>query len=129
MKCLLIKVRDSRITRMNEALDFEFSFYSIYFDKILTDLIRTDEILWSDALIPDEVDLKHMDKSLEKIPEMQKSLHDENNQNTKFDIEELRTTKTVGSNEVELKTLSTVNEKENDFSSRSKRSKKYQQDI
>ena len=129
MKCLLIKVRDSRITRMNEALDFEFSFYSIYFDKILTDLIRTDEILWSDALIPDEVDLKHIDKSLEKIPEMQKSLHDENNQNTKFDIEELRTTKTVGSNEVELKTLSTVNEKENDFSSRSKRSKKYQQDI
>ena len=113
MKCLLIKVRDSRITRMNGALGFEFSFYSIYFDKILTDLIRTDEILWSDALIPDEVDLKHIDKSLEKIPEMQKSLHDENNQNTKFDIEELRTTKTVGSNEVELKTLSTV--KENDF--------------
>ena len=55
---------------------------------------------------------------------MKKSLDDENNQNTKFDVEELRRSKTVGSNEVQSKALSTVNEKEDDFSARSKRSKK-----
>ena len=54
---------------------------------------------------------------------MQKSLHDENDQNIKLD-ENLRVVKTVEPNEVKSKALSTVNEKENDFSSRSKRSKK-----
>ena len=92
------------------------------------DSIRIDKIykcnLWSDEWIPCEVDLKHIDESFEKIPEMQKSLDDEKNQNTKFDIEELRRAKTVGSNEIESKAISTVNEKENDFSSRSQRSKK-----
>ena len=82
-------------------------------------------------MIPSEVDLKHtcINESFEKSPEMKKSLDDENNQNTKFDVEELRRSKTVGSNEVQSKALSTVNEKEDDFSARSKRSKKHQQDI
>ena len=79
---------------------------------------------WSDEWIPDEVDSKRIDKSLEKIPEVQKSLHDENNQNTKFDVEELRRAETVEPNEVQSKAVSTVDEKENNFSSRSKRSKK-----
>ena len=76
----------------------------------------------SDTWIPGEGGLKNIDKSLEKLPEIQKSVNDENNQNTKFDVEKLRAHKTVGSDEVESKALSTVTENEND--SRSKRSKK-----
>ena len=44
--------------------------------------IRTDQILLSDAWIPGEGDLKDIDKSLEKLPEMKKSLDGENNQTT-----------------------------------------------
>ena len=51
---------------------------------------------------------------------MQKSLDDDNNQNTKFDVEKIRAVKTMGSNEVEAS--STVIEEEND--SRSKQSSK-----
>ena len=47
-------------------------------------MIRTQTILWSDAWIPGEVALKDIEKSLEKLPEMQKSLHDENDQNIKL---------------------------------------------
>ena len=86
------------------------------------DSIRTDQILLSDEWIPGEGDLKDIDKSLVELPEMKKSLDDENNQNTEFGIEKIVTVKTVDSNEVKSEALSTVNEEEND--SRSKRSKK-----
>ena len=66
--------------------------------------------------------LKDIDTSLVELPEMKKSLDDENNQNTEFGIEKIITVKTVDSNEVKSEALSTVNEEEND--SRSKRSKK-----
>ena len=46
------------------------------------DSIRTDQILLSDEWIPGEGDLKDIDKSLEKLPEMKKSLDGENNQTT-----------------------------------------------
>ena len=71
--------------------------------------------------IPNKVDLKHTDESFYKIPEIQKPLKDENNQNTKFDVEKIRAAKTVGSDEVQSTPLPTVNEEEND--PRSKRSK------
>ena len=45
---------------------------------------------------------------------MQKSLDDENNQNSKFDVEKIGAVKNAGSNEVESKALSAVNEDEND---------------
>ena len=106
MKCVWMKVRDSRIARIRNGFNS----------------VRTDQLLLSDAWIPGEGDLKDIDKNLEKLPEMQKSLDDENNQNTKFDVEKNRAVKTVDSNEVKSKALSTVNEEEND--SRSKRSKK-----
>jgi len=67
-------------------------------------LIWTKALLWSDAWIPGGVALKDIDKSLEKLPEMQKSLHDENDQNIKLD-ENLRVVKTVESNEVKSKAL------------------------
>ena len=53
---------------------------------------------------------------------MRKSVVDENNQNKKIDVEKVTAVKTVGSDEVEPKALSTVTENENDL--RSKRSKK-----
>ena len=59
--------------------------------------------------------LKDIDTSLVELPEMKKSLDDENNQ-------KVVTGKTIDSNEVKSEALSTVNEEEND--SRSKRSKK-----
>ena len=76
----------------------------------------------SDAWIFGEGGLKNIDKNLEKLPELQKSVNDKNTQNTKFNIEKMAAVKTVGSDEVAPKTLLTVNENEND--SRSKRSKK-----
>ena len=66
--------------------------------------------------------LKDIDKSLVELPEMKKSLDDENNRNTEFDVEKSGTVKTVDSNEVKSEALSTVNEDENN--SRSKRFKK-----
>ena len=59
--------------------------------------------------------LKDIDTSLVELPEMKKSLDDENNQ-------KVVTGKTIDSNEVKSEALSTVNEEEND--SRSNRSKK-----
>ena len=68
-------------------------------------MIRINKIFdGSDSWIPGEVDLKHTDES------------------TKFDVEKIRTVKTIGSNEVESQASLTVIEEEND--SESKRSKK-----
>ena len=105
-------------------MNFLHDIFWNHFDKILNwfDSIWINERLWSDAWIPDEVDLNHTEKSLEKLSKVQKSLNGEQNQIIKFDVEKIRAAKTVGSDEVESIPLPTVNEEEND--PRSKRSKK-----
>ena len=101
-------------------MKFLYDIFWNHFDKILNwfDSIWINERLWSDAWIPDEVDLNHTEKSFEKLSEVQKSLNGEQNQITKFNVEKIRVAKTVGSNEVESKALSTANEEENDSKSK-----------
>ena len=84
--------------------------------------IYAAEMKFDRAWIPGAVRLKDIDERPEKSTEIQQFLNDESYENTQFDIDKNRVVKTIASNEVESKEVSTANEEEND--PRLKRSKK-----